>query len=138
MKVQLLKRSAIIKNILIFQLLSLAYLQIVQSLHFGISAIDYKNTPQFLADPWIFISFTAAFISTYLATKFASFFFGIFCAIILSKPIMYLFESFDKVILVLIFFYLIFSIYFILFWETEKKEAAYRPGFKENAMGDPG
>ncbi len=136
MKIRLLKRSAVIKNMLIFQFFSLVYLQIIKSLHLGISAFKWNSFLEMLqARPWILLSFLLAFISVYLATKFSSLLFGLFCLVILGESIFYLFESFDKLILVLTFFYSICSMYFLLFWGLEKKEAIYRPSFDKNSIG---
>ncbi len=136
MKVKILQRSAVTRNLLIFQLCNLAYLYVIQSLCLGTSALDWRPFGDMLyASPWVMASFMISFVSIYWFTRFSSLFFTAFCLIILGESFFFLLKNFDKLILVLIFFYAICSTYFLLFWKLERQEAIYCPSFDKSFIG---
>ena len=104
MKVKILERSAVTRNLLIFQVFSLAYLYVIQSLSLGTSALEWRPFLDMLeVRPWVIASFILTFFSIYWGTRFSSLFFASFCLLILGESLLFLFSNFDKLILVLIF-----------------------------------
>ena len=136
MKVRILERSAVTRNLLIFQIFSLVYLYVIQSLSLGTSALEWRPFLDMLeVRPWMIASFILTFFSIYWGTRFSSFFFVSFCLLILGESFLFLLKNFDKLILVLIFFHAICSMYFLLFWKLEQQEAIYCPSFDKNFIG---
>ena len=137
MKVWPLKRSVVVKNILAFQFFGLVYLHIIRSLYLGTSAFEWDAFLRMLWErPWVSVSFILAVTSLYFVAQWSSFLFGLFCFILLGESLFPLFGNFNKLVLILTFFYAICSTHFLLCWTLEKKKAIYRPSFDKHFVAN--
>ena len=136
MKLQLRRRGAIIRNQILFVLLSVVYLQVVREIAQGQSAI---NRGAFLLlveqHQWLFILGFFTLVLTYYGKKLAKHFFVIYSISIIFLSIQAFLQSFDKIILVLNFIYILLSYYFYMFFTAELERALYHPGFVDNSIG---
>ena len=136
MRLQLCKRGGIIRNQMLFVLLSVVYLQIVREIARGQSAID-KQSFLFLVEQhqWLFILGFLTLVLTYYGKRLAKYFFAIYSIGIIFLSIQVFIQSFDKIILVLNFIYILLSYYFYVFFASELERALYHPGFINNSIG---
>ena len=136
MNVKIIKRSIVIKNILIFLIFTIGYLQVCQSLAAGVSALNIQSFLTMIeTHPLIWTSFTLAFLSTFFSTRFASFFLNLFFIIILKESIQLALINYNKLIIVLIFLYIISSVSFLILWIREHKSAIYNPCYSKYSIG---
>ena len=136
MKVKLVKRTLVVKNTLLFLIMGLAYLQIIHSLRNGESAASLESFISLLKlQPALIGAFVLSFISIFFATMGSRFFFLAFQFLIIGQSLMMFIETFDKVILVLNFVYILSAYYFYLFWNLEMSEAFYKPFFHKASIG---
>jgi hypothetical protein len=70
------------------------------------------------------------------AKKFSKVFLVLFFAHISLYGFLLFFESFDKIILVLNFIYIVFSFYFYICWTFELRKAIYLPCYTPYDIGD--
>lgn len=129
------KRSAVVINTLVFILLSLFFLSVLESLEEGVSALDVKGFLSFLKQNKILISFSGlAFITTFFLSSVGPSLFLGFCIVALYKSIIYFTIDFDKLILILSFFYLVLCYNFYQFLKLELEEPFYNPNFPLNII----
>ena len=132
MKLELYRRGTILRNQMIFIVLSFVYLQIVREIATGHSAID-KKTFLLLVEKhqWLFSLGLVTLLLTYYGKKSAKPFFVFYAISIIFLSI----QTFDKLILVLNFIYILLSYYFYLFFASELNQSLYCPGFTNNSIG---
>jgi hypothetical protein len=123
------------RNLLVFILLSLAYLLVVYAFSHGASFNSHSNLISFLLNNLVVILlFPFVVYSVYKYTSFAKYLLFIFFAIILTTSFVLLSASFNKLILGLNFAYALFAFYFFTSWEIERSEAGYNPMFAANDL----
>lgn len=136
MKLQLCERGTIIRNQIVFILLSVVYLQIVREIAQGQSAID-KGAFLLLVGQhqWLFVLGFFTLVLTYYGKNVAKYFFAIYSIGIIFLSIQTFIQSFDKIILVLNFIYILLAYYSCMFFASELERALYHPGFVNNSIG---
>lgn len=129
------KRPVVIKNVLMFCLLSLFFLSVIESLEGGVSALDFKQFIERLRGDLVLVFGTClTFYTIFRGNKFSPFIFILFCSYILVRSFNVFFIDLDKIILFLIFFYSIVSYNFFLFLRMELREPFYNPSFPVNIL----
>jgi hypothetical protein len=130
-----IKRPIVIKNILLFCLLSLFFLSVIESLEGGVSALDFKQFISRLRGDFLLVAGSMiTFLSIYKGARFSPYLFLVFCSYIILRSFYVFFIDLDKVILFLIFFYSIVSYNFYLFLKMELREPFYNPSFPTNIL----
>ncbi len=132
---KILKRNYGHRNLIIFLVLSLIYLQAVSSLSYGRSIFSMASLRSFFLDhPFIiFLTLVTGYMVT--SVKKYSEFALLFCLImIVGKCFILLSGSFNKLTLVLNFIYLVFAFYFFVTWELEVGLASFNPLFSEHDL----
>ena len=136
MRLELYRRGVILRNQMVFIILSFVYLQIVREIAVGRSAIDKKTFLVMLEEhQWLFVLGLIALMLTYLGKRLAKHFFVLYGISIIFLSIQIFVQSFDKLILVLSFIYILLSYYFYMFLDSELSHSLYRPGFVSNSIG---
>jgi hypothetical protein len=129
---KILKRNYQHRNLLIFLMLSLVYLQSITSLSAGISVFSLESLKLFLLDHYLILVLTL--IAGYLVTTLKKYseIVVLLCLIaIVSKSFILLYGSFNKLTLVLDFIYLVFAFYYFVSWELEVGLACFNPNFSK-------
>lgn len=130
MTVKLYKRSPVLKNVLLFILLTFFYLHILYSIHKGVSAVIPKNFFQFYKDNiYLVYSGIITFYFVYSAKLISKFFFLGFLSLFLYSGVQLFISNFDKLILIFNFIFLVIGFNFFLFLKLELEESIYRPSF---------
>ena len=130
------RRSATCNNALIFVLSSIFYWHILYSIEKGQSALDY-NQLNLLAQNniYLILLMLVSLVSIFKMKKWSLYLFTIFVGWISFNCLSVFFESFDKLILILGFAYIVCSFYFYLFLKMELQEVFYCPGHSLNNIG---
>ena len=136
MRLELYRRGTIIRNQMFFIILSFIYLQVVHEISVGRSAVD-KETFLLLIEKyqWLFALGVVTLVLTYYGKKSAKYFFIFYVIGIVGLSLQVFFGSFDKIILVLNFIYILLSYYFCLLFLSELNQSLYSPGFVSNSIG---
>lgn len=127
---KILKRNYGHRNLIIFLILSLVYLQAIFSLSNGLSLFSITSLRSFFVDHYLILALTA--LTSYMVMKIKKYseFFLLFCLIVIvGKNFILLSGSFNKLTLVLNFIYLVFAFYFFITWELEVGLASFNPKF---------
>jgi|GEM_PF-2555009 len=129
------KRPAVIRNILLFCILSLFYLLVIESLEGGVSALDLNAFISFLRGNWTLLGFLAAtFLSVYFCIAVSPYIFLLFCIFVLFQSIGFSASGLNKLVLVLNFLYSIVSYNFFLFLRLELEEPFFNPNSPQNIL----
>lgn len=129
------KRSAVIINTLLFIIFSLFFLSVMESLEEGISALDLQGFISFLdQNTFLLVIGSAAFFGVFFLTSFGPALFLLFCGVTLYKSVLYFVIDFDKLILILSFFYIVLCYNFYQFLKLELREPFYNPNFPLNII----
>lgn len=139
LELKFLKRPVVIKNALLFCLLSLFFLSVVESLEGGVSALDLKGfASRIRGDILLIAGTTLVFLSVFRGSRFSPHIFLVFCGYILVRSFNIFFIDLDKVILFLIFLYSVIAYNFFLFLKMELQEPFYNPRFPSNILPEFG
>lgn len=132
---KILKRTPLLKNLLAFLTLSVIYLHVTAALHKQVSAIEWEVLKGFFLENKLLLGFyLAAMWTTYKVKKSSKVFAMMFFSFVFGQTFYFFLISFDKLILLLNFTYLVFSFCFYLLWKLELDEAYYWPGFHSNDL----
>ena len=126
----ILKRNYTHRNLIIFLLLSLIYLEAISSLAVGDSLFSLARLRDFFVNHYIVLASTL--LSIYTALKFKKYSQWVLLAnvvLIAGENFILLSGSFNKLILVLNFIYVIFAFYYYIIWELEVELACFNPKF---------
>ena len=136
MRLELYRRGTIIRNQMIFIILSFIFLQIVHETAVGRSAIDKKTLFLLLEKHrMLFVLGVVTLILTYYGKKLAKYFFVFYASGIIVLSLQAFVGSFDKIILILNFIYILLSYYFYFLFASELNQSLYSPGFANNSIG---
>ena len=129
---KILKRNYEHRNLILFLLFSMVYLQAIYSLSHGESLLNLASVKSFLVNHYIILLVNIFTIFAIVNVKKHSDKVLLLClALITGKNFIMLAASFNKLILGLNFFYLIFAFYFFVVWELEIAKASYNPHFSQ-------
>lgn len=127
---KILKRNFEHRNIIIFLIFSLIYLQAIYSLSSGISFFGIQSLSSFFKEHALILTVVAFAVYTVVKVKkHSDKVLLIALCLITGKNFILLSSSFNKLILALNFIYLIFAFYFFVMWEMEMAKASYNPLF---------
>jgi hypothetical protein len=136
MNIKLLKRSQVIKNLILFIVFSVFYLHLIYSLTKGVSAFNLLGLKENLIKEWALIMLgLTSIVSVSLGTKVSKFIYSLFFVVVLVKTSAPLLNELDKFVLIMNFAYLVFAFYYYLFWKLELDEAFYKPRFTSRDLG---
>lgn len=132
---KILKRNYEHRNVAFFLIFSMIYLQVLSALSTGSSIFEMEQLKIFFNSHYIILSIALITFYMIVRMKRHSEKMLFFCLLLISaKSFIMLSQSFNKLILTLNFFYLIFSFYFFITWEIETLKASYRPLFSANDL----
>ncbi len=126
----ILKRNYTHRNLVIFLFLSLIYLEAIGSLAVGDSLFTLARAKDFFTNHYIVLATTL--LSVYTAIKFKKYSQWVLLSsviLIAGENFILLSASFNKLILVLNFIYVIFAFYYYVVWELEVELACFNPNF---------
>lgn len=132
---KILKRNYEHRNLLIFLLLSLVYLQAISSLTAGNSLFSLVSLKSFVVDYYLtlFLALVAGYMVTTLK-KFSEWMLLACLIVIVGKTFVLLSGSFNKLTLALNFIYLLFAFYYFVTWEVEVGLACFNPHFSKQDL----
>lgn len=132
---KILKRNYGHRNLILFLILSLVYLQAIYSLSRGQSLFSVLSLQSFFFENYIVLFLTLVTVFLVLKIKrFSEIFLLICLSIIVGKNFILLSNSFNKLTLALNFIYLVFAFYFYISWELEVVLASFNPRFTINDL----
>lgn len=127
---KILRRNYRHRNLIIFLILSLVYLQAISSLSYGNTIFSKQSLHSFFKDHSLIIFL--GLLSSYMILnikKYSKLVLFLCLSIIVGKSFILLSTSFNKLTLGLNFIYLIFAFYFFISWELEVALASFNPLF---------
>lgn len=127
---KILKRNYGHRNLILFLVLSLFYLQAIYSLSIGRSVFSFLSFKSFLTNQYIILILSV--VAGYMVLKikkFSEYALLVCLVVIVGKNFILLSDSFNKLILVLNFIYLLFAFYFYITWDLEVGFASFNPKF---------
>lgn len=138
MKLKIIYRSSVVWNIIGYTILAFFFLYAERALSLEKTALDMSFFKSFITSNKILLSsFIISILSLYTLRKF-SFTLVLSLLVYVGAVFIYdLFQQFDKLILLMLFFYILFSYYFLLELYTELSRAYLNPKFSENELFDP-
>lgn len=132
---KILKRNYTHRNVLLFLLFTIFYLHSLDCLAHGISIIDVASVGSIgLTHVFLWGLILVTFFMVYFVRKHSELFLLTTIAIVSLKNFLLLTYSFNKLILLLDFVYLLFAFYFYISWELEIKRACFRPNFSKSDL----
>ena len=136
MGLKIQKQSIVMQNLIIFLLLSIFFTHAVDSMISGISAFSFTRFKYTILNNFELVTMIFIGILSITWAKKISFIFviGTFSWIFIYLGQIYLI-GFDKRVLLLFFFYLIFSTVFLFSWFIELQEAQYHPSYSKRDLG---
>lgn len=134
---KVLKQSVAMQNIIIFLLLNIFFLHIVYSLSKGVSAFEISLFKSNILDNHYLMLLTLFAVLMVSWVKRLS---SVLLLAIISwtayKTVGFYLQDYSKLILVLLFAYLMTGGVFFLFWFLELDEAQYHPHFRKDELGN--
>lgn len=132
---KILKRNFEHRNVIIFLIFSVVYLQAIYSLSRGISFYGAESLTGFFGEHIIILILAAFTIFSIVKVYRHSDKALLVClCLIAGKNFILLSSSFNKLILALNFIYLIFAFYFYVMWELEIEKASFNPLFSRHDL----
>ncbi|MCB9060604.1 MAG: hypothetical protein H6622_03675 [Halobacteriovoraceae bacterium] len=137
MRLELFHKSILMKNLIIYLLISPFFLHIISSIDSGYSAFDENHFKEFFFSYyWIFILSILTSRMVFLARSYSRIFIFFHSLAILGLSVSFFWGNFNKFILILIFLFTLFSFLFFLLWKLELNEPYLRPNFDIYQIGD--
>lgn len=132
---KVLKRNYEHRNLILFLIFSLVYLQAIYSLSRGESILTIEAAKSFLQNHYLILAVNLITIFMVVNIKKHSDKMLLLClTMITGKNFIMLAASFNKLILGLNFVYLIFAFYFFVTWELEIAKASFNPLFSKRDL----
>jgi hypothetical protein len=132
---KVLKRNYEHRNLILFLISSLVYLQAIYSLSRGESILNIEALKAFFENHYVILAVNLVTIYMVVKIKKHSDKMLLLClALIVGKNFIMLAASFNKLILGLNFIYLIFAFYFYVTWELEIAKASFNPLFTKRDL----
>lgn len=132
---KILKRNFEHRNVIIFLILSVIYLQAVYALSKGISFYGIDSLGALVREHIIILGLVALTIFSIVKVIKHSDKLMLFVLILMTgKNFILLSSSFNKLVLALNFLYVIFAFYFFVIWELQINKASYNPLFSRHDL----
>lgn len=132
---EILKRSLIIKKLMIFVIFSLYYLYMVRSINIGLGALNQVEILNFLkSDYYLLILFLVTLISIFYAKKSSKYISILFFVYISGNSFYYFLLFNNKIVLTFSILYLIVSYIFYFFLKEELETSVFAPKYYENQL----
>ena len=136
LKIKVNKRTVVLVNASLFVIIALLNAGVVEALGEGRSVFHIQGYDSLLSGllwPALFFSLLTM-ISILRVSKVSLVLFPIHSLGLSLFNLIIFFEKFDKVILIISFFYLLISLYFYLLLKVELSEAYYNPCYSKNTL----
>ncbi len=125
------------QNIIIFLLLNIFFLHVVSSLAHGVSVFSFTLFKQsILHNVWLVLTTLIAVLLVSWVKRASTWLLAVVIIWTGYNGVLYYLEDFSKLILVLLFAYLMTGGIFFLFWFLEMEEAHYHPMFNKRDIGN--
>ncbi len=132
---KIIKRNFEHRNIIIFLIFSVFYLQAVYSLSKRVSIFGVESLKALANENWFILAIVALTIFSIVKVKKYSDKLLLATLILISgKNFIMLSGSFNKLVLALNFIYLIFAFYFFITWELLVNKASFNPLFSRHDL----
>lgn len=137
-KIKISYRGPVVWNIIVFILFSMSFL-ILQEVFIGTSSILDKNlVANFLRDNiFVAVMFLLTAYTIFTLNSMAKLFYWSSVALTFFLTVINLYNEFSKFIIVILFFYLLFSYYLFQFFIQDKNESYYNPLFQSDYLFEP-
>ncbi len=136
MGVKVHKRGSATINTIFFIIISIFFYHIILSLGRGVTAFNLFSFKNYLFDNKLLVALAiASNVLVYYAARFSKIVFALFLALAVFNNLIVYFESFDKVVLVFCFIYVLSAIYFFALWQQELEIVVYWPGYAKQDIG---
>lgn len=133
--VKIVSRSGLVWNMAFFCLLQVAFLHVVTEVHQGQSALNLQSVKGFLFEMTPLLFLTALTIYGILQLKkFSLLLFPLHTLIIAWLAGQIFQTGLDKVVLILLFAYVVLGYVMFMMWRLELDEAAFRPGYGKRSL----
>lgn len=131
-------RSPVIWNVILFVAFSYIFLFLQYSYQNSLSIITHSELVSFaLSEKAIGVLFLATMLFVFRLSKVLSFFYWLMVATTVSVTLNGLWIEFSKLIILLLFFYIVFSYYLYQFLKEDLNESYYNPQFDEGFLFKP-
>lgn len=132
---KILKRNFEHRNVIIFLIFSVIYLQAIFTLSSGFSFYGLNSLQSFFREHYLILLLVLwTIFSIVKVYRHSDKLLLVTLLLITAKNFILLSSSFNKLILALNFIYLIFAFYFFVMWELEIEKASYNPLFSKNDL----
>lgn len=133
--VKIVSRSGLVWNLALFCLLQVAFLHVVTEVHQGQSALNLQSLKGFILERMPLLGLSLVLIYGVLQLKkFSLILFPLHTLIIAWFSSQIFQAGLDKVVLILLFAYIVLSYVMFMMWRLELDEAAYRPGYDKRSL----
>ena len=137
-KIKIYHRSPVVWNVIIFILLGFLFL-LLQEVFFKTASITNKEILlNFVAEKYILLSLLG--ITTFLLFRLniaARYFYWLSVTAVSVYTVTNLADEFSKIIIILLFFYLLFAYYLFQFFSIDQAESFYNPKFNDHFLFSP-
>ncbi len=133
--VKIVSRSGLVWNMALFCLLQVIFLHVVTEVHQGQSALNLQSIRGFLLQMIPLLGLTVATIYSVLQLKKVSLVFFPIHSLLIAWFSAQIFQTgLDKIVLILLFAYIVLSYVMFMMWKLELGEAAFRPGYGKRSL----
>lgn len=138
MKMKIIYRSSVIWNLILFMLLSFMFIYLQKAIYLERSAFNILFLKSTLVENLPVIS--CIFLSSlliYNLKKICQFFYFLSVLFITSVSIINLFQEFSKLILIVLFLYILISYYFFFLLRSDLFRSYYNPLYNKKNLFEP-
>lgn len=137
-KVKIYYRSSVVWNLILFVIFSFVFLYL-QALSLGAETITNEdNLIEFSkSNMGIIFLYLTTILSLYVFSPIAKVFYFLSVSLTVFLTIMNLFDEFSKLMILILFFYILFSFYLYYFFNQDYNESYYNPIFAKDSLFEP-
>lgn len=133
--VKIISRSGLVWNLVLFCLLQFLFLHVVSEVHLGRSALSLASFKKYTLSmlPLLVLS-VALMYSIFQAKKISLLLFILHSLAIVILASRVFIAGLDKVVLILLFAFIVMSYIMFIMWKMELEEASFRPGYTKKSL----
>jgi hypothetical protein len=138
MKLNISKKNLILLNTVVFILCCVLFLHVIVSLSNDVSAFNFSYLKQnMMRFRLIGIIALTSLYAVWLIKKWSNYLILLLVSLITFEGFLVLKDDFNKLILLMMFLFIVVSYYFYQFWNSELNEPYYNPNFSDKDMFPP-
>lgn len=133
--VRVVSRSGLVWNMAAYCILQFVFLHIIGEVHLGRSALNLVGLKNYALSMIPLLALGVVTLFSILQMKrFSQYLFLIYSTLIVLIGARTLFSGLDKVVLILLFAFIVLSYFMFIMWKIELQEASYRPGHSKRSL----